>query len=271
MNTVAYALFTPFIGLVVHLDSGATICLHCRKAFLLSSIVAHFMTAHKLASFIKKYNNVTTNDDLKIIPDRMQSQLIELGAKQYTDIGFYGSPTQDALPVIDVLKVEKGFMCTQCPVSGETSTAYFSPVMATMNNHFSKCHGKMGDEKYIPCYIQHLYGDRGHLKYFRVKNFHKGPTVSSTITDLGQERYNTFLQSNPDYCSSKKPSTMVPDHRVQSLFYTKVHWYGLTKVKNCDYIRLVIVQLLTQCSSLFNNRWLLGKIVLPIGFYCMIG
>lgn len=224
--TLAIVRYDPFIGLVVHRESGATICLHCRKAYLLSSIVEHFIASHKLAVFMKKYNMVVFNENDKIIPDRMESQLLELGAKRFIDHGFYIAPTQDPLPVIDVLKIERGYMCNYCPVFGQTSTAYFSPNLSTMNDHFSMVHAGMSNNQCTPCYIQHLYQDRDHLRYFRVECLDQEPIIPRIITtDLGQD--------NPQYYGSKRPfSSMVSGTPVQNLCYKKSSLYDLIKVKS---------------------------------------
>ncbi|CAO3628004.1 unnamed protein product [Mucor fragilis] len=126
--------YSPSFGLVVHRDSGASICLLCRRAFLVSSIAAHFMNHPNFATYINNFNKSAFNEN-GIIPDRMESQLLELGTKHFIELGFYTSPTQDPLPGMDVLKFEKRYMGNYCPVSKQTFTAYFSLNISTMNDH----------------------------------------------------------------------------------------------------------------------------------------
>ena len=223
--------------MVIHLQSGSVICVHCRCAVLLENVVAHFGRNHSLNRWIAHYNHRQQQqqmaDELSQVPlepltvQNLEESLRNQGAVLYNEHGLYIAPLANPLPVISLLPVLPGFMCSFCPVENVTAVAAFSGAVSTMIKHMQQHHPGLNHSQYTTCHVQHLYNDQGHKVYFRVQQPYSGPTIPSTITSEGDALFEEFLIGNPEFDEGFDPDATIGDSRVFSRFYEYVNWFDL--------------------------------------------
>lgn len=227
-----YDLTFKTFGVVLHIPSGATICLNtdCRKAVHYERMFHHLTTKHSLKDHLRSRN-------IELTEQVFINTLLEKGATCISDMGMYMHPSKVLLPTVSALETVKGFMCNLCPLENVTTCAYYSQSVLTMTKHIRRVHPAVHSSSYSSCYVQCLFKHQQDKVYFGV-DFSEILTQSNgpQFTDETKRRLESILQrskagvafTDPLECTKFMGGT--EDHRIFSRFYKETNWYSFVPI-----------------------------------------
>lgn len=146
-------------GIFIHLASHTVICITCKRCIHLHLIYNHIKTVH---------HGHRNWEFASIAESDFKYHLIDHGAKNTLELGLYMNPTNESLPVIDILNVEIGYQCTLCPTATHP-LSFYTNSQEKIKDHLYREHAG-SSSSYSTCHVQHLFADNISKKFFKVNS-----------------------------------------------------------------------------------------------------
>ncbi|CAO3633635.1 unnamed protein product [Mucor hiemalis] len=185
--------FFGSLRILVHKESGVTVCTTCKQAVNIKTIRRHFTEKHQ---FLQR-------DCLK----DLQEKLILVGAKSNGDLEMYQNPPKLQLPVLSALPVIDGFYCGFC--IGEHF--FVNSSRDKLCSHITETHVddvESSDSGILKCSVQTTSSQKR-------KNFYLVSSRCTTKVDVPEEgqRLKDALLLNHKVVSNPYEQSGVYSHR----------------------------------------------------------